>query len=343
MYLIIGGTKFLGRHLVDSVLARGEKVVLFNRGKHPADNMPDVEMVHGDRNHDLDKLKGRKWKAVIDTCGYLPRTVSASAQALADSAERYIFISSMSAYADAGRPDFDETTALAELDAGQQERASAVDPSGNITAGSLGDLYGGLKAQCEQVAEHEMPGRVLTIRPGMIVGPYDPTDRFTYWVDRVAGGGEVLAPGDPGRFVQLIDARDLADWTIETAARGETGVYNATARPFEMTMAGMLVQIRETTGIDAVFSWACEEFLTRENVQPWSEMPFYLPESDEDNRGFLSANVDKALAAGLDFRPFSETVRDTLEWRTSVPEKMRAGITREREQELLGKLHCEPK
>jgi 2'-hydroxyisoflavone reductase len=343
MYLIIGGTKFLGRHLVDSVLARGEEVVLFNRGKHQSDNMPDVEMVHGDRNLDLDKLKGRKWKVVIDTCGYLPGTVQTSAEALADSADRYIFISSMSAYADAGRPDFDETTPLVELDPEQEERARAVDPHGNITAGSLGDLYGGLKAQCEQAAAAAMPGRVLTIRPGMIVGPYDPTDRFTYWASRVAEGGEVLAPGEPGRFVQLVDARDLADWTVEMAARGETGIYNATARPFGMTMESMLAGIKETSGGDVEFSWAREEFLTRENVAPWSEMPFYLPESDDDNRGFLSANVDKALAAGLDFRPFSETVRDTLEWRKSVPEKMRAGIDREREAELLGKLHGEPR
>ena len=331
----------MGRHLIDSVLARGEEVVLFNRGKHPADNMPDVEMVHGDRNLDLDRLQDRKWKAVIDTCGYLPGTVQTSAEALADPAERYIFISSMSAYADASRPDFDETTVLAELDPEQRERARAVDPHGDITAKSLGDLYGGLKVQCEQAAAAAMPGRVLTIRPGMIVGPYDPTDRFTYWVNRVAEGGEVLAPGGPDRFVQLVDARDLAEWTVEMAARGETGIYNATARPFEMTMDGMLARIKETTGSDAVFSWAREEFLTRENVQPWSEMPFYLPESDEDNKGFLSANVDKALAAGLKFRPFNETVRDTLEWRKSDAEKMRAGITRERETELLDKLHRE--
>jgi 2'-hydroxyisoflavone reductase len=200
-----------------------------------------------------------------------------------------------------------------------------------------------LKAQCEQAVAATMPGRVLTVRPGMIVGPYDPTDRFTYWVNRVADGGEMLAPGDPDRFVQLIDARDLAGWTVEMAARGETGIYNATARPFEMTMEGMLTRIKEATASDAVFSWAREEFLTQENVQPWSEMPFYLPESDEDNKGFLSANVNKALAKGLNFRPFSETVRDTLEWRKSVPEKMRAGIDREREAELLGKLRGEPK
>lgn len=338
MYLIIGGTKFLGRHLVDSLLARGHEVTLFNRGKHPSDNMPETEVVHGDRNRDLDKLRGRKWKAVIDTCGYLPGSVKASAAAFADSAETYVFISSMSAYADAGPVDFDETGPLAQLDNEQQERARAVDPSGDVTAVSLGDLYGGLKGECEQAAEEAMPGRVLTLRSGMIVGPYDPTDRFTYWVMRVGKGGEVLAPGDPDRFVQMIDARDLAGWTVRMAEDGETGTYNVTGKPFETTMGRVLAVIKETTGSDAEFSWAGEDFLDRENVQPWSEMPFYLPESDDDVKGFLSANVDKALKAGLAFRPFNETVLDTFNWRAGVDGPLKAGITRERERELLAKL-----
>lgn len=338
MYLIVGGTKFLGRHLVDSLLARGEEVVLFNRGKHPSGNMPDTEVVHGDRNRDLAKLAGRKWKAVIDTCGYLPETVRTSAEAFADSAERYVFISSMSCYAEASKPDYDETTPVAELSPEQQERAGAIDPSGDITAAALGDLYGGLKAQCEQAAAKAMPGRVLTIRPGLIVGPHDPTDRFTYWVMRTAEGGEILAPGDPDRLVQMIDARDLADWTVDMAARGETGTYNATGKPFEMSMKAMLAEIRETAGSDAEWVWAGEEFLMRENVRSWSEMPLYLPESDEESHGFLSANIDRALAAGLKFRPFSETVRDTLEWRKTVPDPLKAGIGRDRESELLGKL-----
>lgn len=338
MYLILGGTKFLGRHLVDSILARGEDVVLFNRGKHPSANMPETEVVHGDRNRDLDKLAGRKWKAVIDTCGYLPQTIRTSAEAFAGSAENYVFISSISAYADASRPDYDETASVVELDSEQQERAGAIDPSGDITAGTLGDLYGGLKARCERAAEDAMPGRVLTIRPGLIVGPFDPTDRFTYWAMRTADGGEVFAPGKPDRLVQIIDARDLADWTVEMAAGGESGIYNATGKPFEMTMESMLAEIRETAGSDAEWVWAGEEFLTQENVHPWSEMPLYLPESDEDNKGFLSANIDKSLAKGLKFRPFSETVRDTLVWRKTVPDPLKAGIGRDRENELLGKL-----
>lgn len=244
----------------------------------------------------------------------------------------------MSVYADAGKVDIDEATPLGRLDPEQQERARAVDPSGDVTAVSLGDLYGGLKGECEQAAEEAMPGRVLTVRSGMIVGPYDTTDRFTYWVMRVAKGGEILAPGDPDRFVQMIDARDLAGWTVRMAERSETGTYNATGKPFEMTMGRMLDVIKETTGGDADFSWAGEEFLDHENVRPWSEMPFYLPESDEDTKGFLSANIDKALKAGITFHPLRETVLDTFEWRAGVDELLKAGIGPDREAELLAKL-----
>ncbi len=339
MYLIIGGTKFLGRHLVDSLLARGEDVVLFNRGKFPSDGMPDIEVVHGNRFTDLGKLKGRKWKAVIDTCGYLPESVDISAKAFADAAETYVFISSISAYGDFSRIGFDESTLTAKLTDEGRKVVDAIDPAGDITAVTLGEAYGAMKAACERAAENAMPGRVLNIRPGLIVGPHDPTDRFTYWVMRTAEGGEMLAPGQPDRFVQMIDARDVADWTIDMATRGETGVFSANGRPFKMTMGQMLDEIKAVTGSDAKFSWASEEFLEREGVGPWGEMPLYLPESDDDWKGFLSANIDKALAKGLRFRPLTETVRDTLDWRKTVPLDMRAGITRERERELLDKLN----
>jgi 2'-hydroxyisoflavone reductase len=338
MYLIIGGTKFLGRHLVDSLLARGYEVALFNRGRHAAGDMPDIEVIHGDRNLDLDKLKGRKWKAVIDTCGYLPQTVRTSAEFFADSTETYVFISSISAYADFSKPDFDETTRTAELSEEQQERAGRIDPSQDITALVLKDLYGGLKAKCERAAEEAVPGRVLIIRPGLIVGPFDPTNRFTYWVMRIAKGGDVLAPGSPGRFVQLIDARDLADWTVKMAENRATGICNATGKPFEMTMGRMLESIRNTMGSDASFRWADGAFLHNEGVKPWSEMPLYLPEGDENSKGFLSVNVEKAINDGLVFRSFEETISDTFAWRSSVPGEMKAGISAARERELLEKL-----
>ena len=338
MYLIIGGTKFLGRHLVDSLLASGHEVALFNRGKHPAGDMPDIEVIHGDRNKYLNKLVGRKWDAVFDTCGYLPSTVTASARFFSDTADTYVFVSSMSCYADASRPNFDESTPVAELTVEQKAEVAKIDPSSDITAATLGEPYGALKALCEQAAEAAMRGRVLHVRSGLIVGPYDTTDRFTYWVMRTAGGGEVLAPGDPGRFVQLIDVRDLADWAVKMAGSRKNGTYNVTGKPFDLTMGGMLAEIKTCTGTEATFAWAPEEFLLREKVAPWSEMPLYLPESDEESAGFLSANIDKALGTGLTFRPFRETILDTLQWRGSVDAPLKAGITTEREAELIAKL-----
>jgi 2'-hydroxyisoflavone reductase len=338
MYLIIGGTKFLGRHLVDSLLAKGHEVALFNRGKHPASDMPQIEVINGDRNRDLDKLAGRRWEAVFDTCGYLPGTVKKSAEFFAESADTYVFISSMSCYADTRKADFDETTLVAKLTKEQEAEVEKIDPSSDITAATLGASYGALKALCEQAAEAAMPGRVLQVRSGLIVGLYDPTDRFTYWVMRTADGGEVLAPGDPGRFVQLIDVRNLADWAVKMAAGCETGTYNVTGKPFDLTIGAMLAEIKTTTGGDATFTWAEEEFLDREKVAPWSDMPLYLPESDEDARGFLSANIDKALATGLRFRPFGDTILDTYRWRRKLDAPLKAGITPEREAELLAKL-----
>lgn len=338
MYLIIGGTKFLGRHLVDSLQARGHGVALFNRGKHPAEGLPDIEIVHGDRNSDLDKLKGRKWEAVIDTCGYLPGTVKRSAEFFADSTHSYVFISSMSCYADASRPDFDETTPVLEMTTEMKVETDKIDPLSDITAPMLGASYGPLKVLCEAAAVTAMPSRVLQVRSGMIVGPHDPTDRFTYWVMRIARGGEVLAPGNPERFVQLIDARDLSDWIVRMTEDRQTGIFNVTGRPFELAMGGMLAGIGSATGGDANITWAPEAFLTAENIAPWSEMPVYLPESDEDSRGFLSANIDKALAAGLTFRPFAETAIDTFTWRESFDAPLKAGISAEREAELIGKL-----
>jgi len=328
----------LGRHLVDSLLARGHEVMLFNRGKHPAGDMPDIEMIHGDRNLDLGKLRERRWKAVIDTCGYLPDMVTRSAGFFAGSADMYVFISSMSCYADTSRPDFDESTPVAELTEELRVETDKIDGASDITAPTLGAAYGPMKALCEQAAEAAMPGRVLQVRSGLIVGPHDPTDRFTYWVMRTARGGKVLAPGTPGRYVQLIDARDLSDWIVSMTEQKTPGIFNVTGRPFEMTMESMLEETRAATGSDAEFAWADEDFLERENIAPWSEMPLYLPESDESNKGFLSANIDKALATDLKFRPFRETVLDTFTWRKTMDSPLKAGLAPEREAELLAKL-----
>src|SRR4026207_89224 len=206
--LIIGGTRFVGRHLVAAALGRGHEVTLFNRGTQPS-TLPEVETIIGDRNKDLNKLQGRRWDAVVDTCGYLPRNIQATAEVLSGVVERYVLISSQSAYADVSAAGVDETAALKTLTDEQLERAYQIDTAGEP---SYNELYGGLKALWEQAAEHGMPQRGLIARPGLIVGPFDYTDRFTYWPLRVARGGEVLAPGRPERPVQLIDARDLAEW-----------------------------------------------------------------------------------------------------------------------------------
>jgi 2'-hydroxyisoflavone reductase len=305
--LIIGGTKFLGRHLIGAALGRGHEVTLFNRGtKYAGDaGAENVERIHGDRNADLDKLTGREWDVCIDTCGYLPQSVAASAEFLRAAVGQYIFISSISAYANFRAMDFDETATLAELTAEQKERVEKIDPKGELTGPVLGEMYGALKALCERAAENAMPGRVLVVRSGLIVGEYDWTDRFSY-----------------------------------LAEENRCGIFNATGKSLDLTFGRFLEEIGSATGSDARFTWVDEEFLKAENVEAWSEMPLYLHPSDEDWQGFLAANVDRAVDAGLSFRPLGETIRATLLWRKSIPDELKAGISAGREAELLEKWHA---
>ncbi len=336
--LIIGGTKFLGRHLLHAALQNDHEVALFNRGtKYSAETIEMVEQIHGDRNSDLEKLAGRGFDVCIDTCGYLPQSVKASAEFLRDSVSRYIFVSSISAYASFSRKDFDETAPLAELSDEQRERFEKIDPKGELTGSVLGEMYGALKVLCEREAENAMPNRVLIVRSGLIVGEYDWTDRFSYWVMRAAKGGTIIAPGSPDRFVQFIDGHDLAAWIIKMAEAGENGIFNATGKPFDLTFGALLEKIKNVTQSGAEFTWATEDFLKKENVEAWSEMPLYLHESDADWQGFLSANIDKALAKGLTFRALEDTIRATFNWRRAISDELKAGISTEREAELLEK------
>ena len=318
--LILGGTRFLGRHLVDAALESGHRVTLFNRGESNPGLLPEVEELRGERGGDLSALRGRSWDAVIDTSGYLPRDVRHSAGLLAGSAGHYTFVSSISVYADFGRTGIDEDSPVLEPPNPEPEELDL-------------ELYGGLKVGCEREAEAAMPGRTLVVRPGMIVGPYDYTDRFPYWRRRVAEGGEVLAPGDPEQPVQLIDARNLAGWIVRMAEDRRTGVYNATGPEHRLTMRGMLEEIRDVTGSDARFVWASEEFLIDAGVKPWEEMPLWVP---GEMAGLLSVDVGRAVGAGLVFRPLGETVRDIPgpDAERSGAE-IEAGISREREERLL--------
>ena len=332
--LIIGGTRFVGHYLVTAALERGHEVTLFNRGTHPSDT--NVETIRGDRHINVGRLRGRRWDAVIDTCGMLPSAVRVAAEVLADSVDRYVFISSQNAYADVSVPGVTETAPLATLTSAQLEEADAIDRSGEP---AYGKLYGGLKALCEQAAEEVMPNRALIIRPGLIVGPHDYTDRFTYWVVRAARGGEVLAPGRPERFVQFIDVRDLAEWIVRMVDRKETGVYYANSPPKTYTMKNVLDECRAVSQSDASFTWASEEFLLQNEVVAWSEMPLWLPEEAAPHlKGFMFVSSDKAVHAGLKFRSLTDTIGATLNWYQTDRRKLKAGLDADKEEVLLRKL-----
>jgi len=335
--LILGGTRFLGRHLVAAAQLREHEVTLFNRGNFSSEDLGAVEIIKGDRHTELHKLQGRRWDAVVDTSGYLPRAVRAAAEVLANEVERYVFISSQNAYRDVSVAGFEETYPLRTLTSEQLERANAIDTSGQP---SYGELYGGLKALCEQAAEVVMPNRVLIIRPGLIVGPDDYSDRFTYWPVRVARGGEVLAPGRPDRFIQFIDVRDLAEWTISMIERKTTGAYNTHGLPGSLTMQQLLDECRSVTGSNAQFTWVSEDFLLQENVAAWTELPLWLPEEAAPHlNGFMFISPDKAIKAGLNFRPLRDTISDTLAWHET--KDLKAGLDRDKERALLYKWHAQ--
>ncbi|MBI5297774.1 MAG: epimerase [Chloroflexi bacterium] len=321
--LILGGTRFLGRHLVDSARARGHEVTLFNRGRTNPDLFPQAHTIRGDREKDLNQLDGRTWDAVIDTCGYFPRIVRMSSEALKKSAGSYVFISSISVYADFSKLGIHENDAVGIL--------------GDETIEEItGESYGPLKALCEQAVRDVFDARALIVRPGLIVGPHDPTDRFTYWPVRVARGGEVLAPVGPDGFTQVIDVRDLSDFIIHLIEEKVAGTFNATGLPAALTFGELLETCKQVSGSEATLRWAPAEFLAQNKVAPWNDLPAWLPDDGED-AGFAHVDVSRAIAAGLTFRPLAETVRDTLDWAATRPadHEWCAGLKPERERELL--------
>ena len=331
--LILGGTGFIGPHQVSYALARGHTVTLFNRGRQPHAWPGAVEELIGDRNtHDLKALEGRQWDVCIDNPTTLPFWVRDAGALLRDKVRQYIFISTISAYAQNDKPA-DESAALAPY-AGRDAMAET---SATLSA-SAGELYGPLKAVSEQEAKRRFPDMTTIIRPGLIVGPGDETDRFTYWPVRLARGGEVLAPGDGGDPVQFIDARDLAEWTVRMAESRAFGTFNATGPRPPLSMRGMLAGIATATGSDARLTWVSADFLEAQKVAPWSDMPVWVPGSGE-SAGFARRSIERALAAGLTFRPLTTTAGDTLTWFKQQPEerqaKLRAGLSAAREQELL--------
>jgi len=322
--LILGGTVFLGRAIVEAAQQRGHTLTLFNRGQSRPGMFPEVEQIHGDRTVDLSSLKGRTWDAVIDTSGYVPRHVRRSASELAGSVGHYTFISTLSVYDDWSVLNTDESGHLGELKDEMMEEVT-------------GETYGPLKARCEKEVEKAMQGRALVVRPGLIVGPNDPTDRFTYFPVRVSKGGEVLAPGRPERGLQFIDVRDLAEFVLKMTENKATGAFNATGPRVPVSMDMYLQTSKTVSGSDASFTWVSEEFLLEHKVGPWIEMPMWLPELDASTIGGFTFNINKALSVGLTFRPMEETLCDTIQWAASRPadHAWRAGLTAERERELL--------
>lgn len=326
--LVLGGSVFVGRHLVAAAHARGDEVSVFNRGRTLAPQ-PGTTSLVGDRDGGLDALRTGEWDVVVDTCGFVPRIVRQSAELLAGRVGRYIFVSSISAFADFSAPGLTEAAPRAELTDATSEDVQAD--------------YGALKAACEDVVAEVYGARGCSVRPGLIVGPHDPTGRFTYWPTRVADGGAILAPGSPGRPVQFVDARDLVEWILRLGETGGSGTYNAVAPP---TTFGELVAVCvAVAGTTPDVVWVEDDVLVEAAVEPWTDLPLWLPGAE--HRGLMEIDASRAWSAGLTARPLAATVRDTLQWAQALdgePLRQADGryavqtLTREREAELLAGL-----
>ena len=313
--LILGGTKFLGRAVVEAALARGHEATIFTRGQTNPGLFPEAEHLVGDRTGDLSALEGRRWDAVVDTSGYVPHVVRRSAELLSPATEQYTFVSSISVYPEFSQPVHEESP-LAELADGQ--------PADELMSDYAN--YGALKALCEREVVEAFAGRALAVRAGLIVGPHDPTGRFTYWPHRLARGGEVLAPGPPERPVQFVDVRDLAEWIVTASEERLTGAFNATSEPH--AFAGVLA------GADV--TWVDDAFLLEREVGEWMELPLWIADTPGQER-FHEVDTTKAHAAGLRHRPLAETIEATLAQAETVDG---VGLAEEREAELLREWHA---
>jgi 2'-hydroxyisoflavone reductase len=333
--LILGGTGFIGPHQVRYALSRGHRVTVFNRGRRKEAWAGPVEELRGDRNGDLKALEGRDWDVCIDNPTSLPAWVRAAARVLKGRVGQYIFISTISVYAASDKPA-DETAPLAACQ-GADPMAQSIE---SLNANPR--RYGPLKALSETEARAQYGEAATTIiRPSLIVGPGDETDRFTYWPVRLARGGEILAPGDGSDPVQLIDVRDLAEWTIRVAEQRAAGVFNASGPVPPTTMRRMLLEIAQGVRVDPRIVWAPASFLQANNVSAWRDMPVWLP-GEGETFGFHRRDIGRAIAAGLTHRPLPRTAADTLAWFLTLSSerraRLRAGVTAEREAGLLAKL-----
>ena len=319
--LILGGTQFLGRHFVDAVQERGWELTLFNRGQSNPKIYTELEQLRGNRDPKISPglaaLEGRSWDIVVDPSGYVPRLVQASLAALSTSGY-YCFISSISVYSDFATPHQDESAPLGEIEDPTIEEWS-------------GPAYGPLKVLCENEVRDARPESHLNVRAGLIIGPHDPTERYTYWVRRIARGGEVLAPVGPDYPVQAIHARDIAEWSLAMAETGRSGTYNVTSPVYPL--GELLETARRVSGSDARFTYVSEEFLLEQEIGPWMELPLWMP---TEMAGLMQTSVAAAREQGLQERPLEQTIRETLAWAEQTPPvDPSVGLTPERETELL--------
>lgn len=337
--LILGGTGFTGPFQVNYALARGHKVTLFNRGKRPSPEWSgEVEQLHGDRNTgDLKALEGRTWDVCIDNPTSLPFWVRDAGKVLAGNVGHYLFISTISVYADGAKANIDENSAVAAY-----KGKDAMAETQETLRADIENLYGALKALSEAEAHKQFGDKVTIVRPGYIVGPRDETDRFTYWPKRIAQGGEVLVPGDGQDPVQIIDGRDLGEWMIRLAEQGTTGTFNACGPDYTLTTDAMVHGCHAVTGGRVQFTHVPGEFLEKHEAG----LPIWVPRAGSPYSGYGAVSNARAIAAGLTFRPLATTVADLLAWYRSLPAErqaeVRAGITREKEAEILAAWKAKP-
>nr|WP_263326692.1 NAD-dependent epimerase/dehydratase family protein [Neobacillus sp. Marseille-Q6967] len=336
--LVLGGSRFLGRTFVEAAKKQNHEITIFNRGNQN-EGLKDVEIITSDRFGTLTELSGRFWDAVLDTSGFIPYTVANSTELLKDRVNQYTFISSISVYKDWVAESFDEEYPIHEMSLDEANELSK-----NADA-PLYEYYGQFKALCEQIAEKNMPGRVLKVRAGQLIGPNDYTDRIPYWIHRIAKGGRVLAPGNPNRPVQVIDNLDLSNWILKMMATGTAGTFNATGPDYTLTMKEFLEESINVTGAKVELSWIPEKFLLEQNVAPWTEMPLWVPEDyplapelEKPWKGTFTVNINKALEHGLTFRPLQESLAEIYQWedqREISENEWKSGMRSNREQELF--------
>ncbi len=320
--LILGGNSFLGPHLTNELLNNGHKVTHFNRGNECYCSFPEVEKLKGNRDGNLNALEGRKWDAVIDTSGYLPRIVEASSKILSKESDHYTFISTISVYESFNERNIDENFALAKLDNNEDEKITDV-------------TYGPLKARCEKVVKDYFPDNSLIIRPGLIVGPYDTTDRFTYWVRRIAEAGKVIIPDNPKQKLQIIDVRDLSKWIVKMIEEKAIGTYNATGPKEDLTFEKFVLECSKFAKKKLDLIWIDEKHMIDMYVDNWNKFPLCLS-SKSNNLGIFSINSKKAQDKGLSYRSLSETILDTLNWDDKrIDRKIKTGLSNKEEEILI--------